>query len=560
MHSKQPLDEFDKSTTAQSSDERSTLLIPSSVPLADNLLSALKKNAAMSFDVVIAREVLTAANFGAMVILSKNTTMPLIGTPLILALYRVFFSWLTTSLSSTAIAISQASGNPEEKADEISIINQQGVLYSLLLFGIAVAPAYFMKQILIDGLKQPEEAAETIAGFFRTFLPGMLAISLYSNDIMMLVSLGKTKFFMWSNIITSAIGLAACYPLIHTAQLGEKGFAYAQLIQYFSGLLASRTYLYCSQDETLKKISLYKPAHFLEIKKLLWLFQKGVPSFFQKGSEIFAFTGLILLAGAYSSNALILENVVQQFLLGALLMPMMSIAQITVKLCGQPYGQLKALLQKESLSEEDVHAALVHIQNVKTASTASIINNMALMLGLSAILCACSSVFSNAFLTENQQTDDNYQTLRVLFGILIASQTFDGMRNSLGAISNALTNTSVPMMTSFVLSLGFNLLFAWALAFRRDYGVIGLQFGPAASFLLSNIILGFYVGHRLSALPVAVHEKAGPLWPASLPKPTTLGAGIKAKLCFFCLTNEQTDQGSAALLNDERARLNQSIN
>lgn len=519
-------------TLQRSSIERSNEMAPLLiVSQSATLWKAIKDNAIMSFNVTVGREVVTLANFFSMMMLSKKAHGTLVATPLMLGVYRIFFSWSTTPLNSLAIHVAQASGNPDMKIkiQKISIGHQQSFLFALCLAGSSMPVLYYIRDILTDGLKQPKDAAETLSVFCRALMPGMFAISVYSNDLMMLVALGKSQFFKWSNLFTSAVGLALCYPLIYTANLGEKGFAYAQIAQFAVGILTSRLYIGLTKDELISKLSLYNPKGFTYLSQLCWLARKGLQSFVQQASEIFAFTGLIMLAGAYSETALIQENVIQQYLLGVLLMPMMSIGQSTVKLCGKPYGELKTILESDAaiLSAQEMNNVLRLYTNIKLAAQASIINNVCLTFGMSAILCAGSNLFSKAFLNDEQLADTtNLEDLRILFAILMLAQTLDAMRNSLCAVSNALTNTTVPMVNSFVLSLGLNLALAWILGFYYNFGLRGIQSGPVIPFVLSNIALSLYTYDRFTKLLVRIHTKAENFWPADRPVPKKLSDRI----------------------------------
>lgn len=351
-------------------------------------------------------------------------------------------------------------------------------LWLSILFGIAAYPLFWWSGPLLGALGQKPEVVDIAEDFLRIAglgMPWALCVAVLQSY---LAALGRTQAVMWVTLAAVGLNAALAWTLIFgnwgAPELGAAGAALASVIVQATSLLALLAY--AAWLPALRRFHLFQrfwrpdwPA-FAQVQRLGWPI--GLTSLAETG----LFSASALMMGWVGTTELAAHGIALEAAAVAFMIHVGLSSAATIRIAGfHGTGEARALRQ---------------------AATVALVLSVAVAVVVIAAFLSWPEAIIGLFLDETKPESGAILAFGVTLLVLAALfQLADAMQVMALGLLRGLQDTRVPMALAAVSYWGIGMPASYLLAFRLDYGGVGLWLGLVIGLVAAgaSLMLRFWV-------------------------------------------------------------------
>lgn len=439
---------------------------------------ALRKTIDMSVPIVGARVSGALSGFLAMLIVAHLGHAQLAAGALINGVIAAILVPIWSLFFSVGVLVGYVYGSKQK--DEVSKILQQSLLLSVAI-GIPVMLLIWNIGPILSLCKQEPLLVNLAEQCFHPFSFCVIPSLIYGCLTQLSIGISRQKVASYCNIFYLVILVCSCYAFVFGKYgfkaMGMSGVGYANVLTYLVMDIGILVYYYRSKHyRDYKLFSWHKSKTFHYLRQL---FNVGWPIGALLGAELGALTVSTLFVGWMGEAALAAQQITLQINMIAFMVPY-GIATASTIVISQELGRKNYAV-------------------IRSISHAGNLLGVGFMVLLALIYYLFPKFFIGFYLDVKSIV--NQQTVALSVSLLMITSLLniaDVIRTTATCCLRGLRDTLVPMWISVITSCVISLPLCYFLAFKINYGVLGVRWGFVIAFLIGAVVLSLRF-HRLSS-------------------------------------------------------------
>ncbi|MCF6767565.1 MATE family efflux transporter [Thiotrichales bacterium 19S11-10] len=429
----------------------------------------IKKSLQVSLSVGMMRFVQMISAFIGMLMVAHLGHNELAASAFITPIQALVFVIGASLISSVGILTAKTFGAKQHKSAGQYLIN--GIAIALGL-SIIIDIALLNIDHLLLLLNQPKESVLLAQQYFNIFtLATPLFLLIFVFQQFMIAVDRKRLIVMMSFIgviITAFLSFCLIFGKLGMPKLGIQGLAYSTTIWGVISVITYLTYLF--NHSYFKPFGIFTHKIKIQIDTIKQLLKIGFPIALQSANDIFAFLILTIMIGWLGSDALAIQQVINQYFL-LLVVPILALSQTSSILVAQSFGA-KSLF------------------NIKRYS------NTILLIGLffAMIVMGVFILFPHDLILFYAGNDHSFTEpllnlatiILVLTGSRLLLDTIIEVK--IGSLRGIL-DVNFPMLLSIIMSWVVGMPLAYIFCFTLGWGFVGLTVAGIVMMFISAAIL-----------------------------------------------------------------------